>query len=111
MAERAQGKSEPDLTELVSGILSDAQKLIHQQFELVRQELKEELSGAGAAAASAGAGVGLVALSGVLSAQMLVHLLHRSTRLPLWSCYGLVGGLLGAGGVGALRHARDRAAA
>ena len=31
---------------------------------------------------------------------MLVHGLHRTTRLPLWGCYGLVGGLLGTIGVG-----------
>jgi hypothetical protein len=23
---------------------------------------------------------------------MMVHGLHRSTRIPLWGCYGLVGG-------------------
>jgi hypothetical protein len=30
---------------------------------------------------------------------MLVHLLHALTALPLWACYGIVGGLFAAGGI------------
>ena len=33
---------------------------------------------------------------------MLVHLLQALTALPLWACYGIVGGLLAAGGIGLL---------
>ena len=29
---------------------------------------------------------------------MLVHALHRFSRLPLWGCYGLVGSVLAATG-------------
>jgi hypothetical protein len=41
---------------------------------------------------------------------MLVHGLRRSTRLPLWGCYGLVGGLLGAVGTALLAEGRRKAA-
>jgi hypothetical protein len=38
----------------------------------------------------------------VLLILMLVHLLQALTALPLWACYGIVGGLLAAGGIGLL---------
>jgi Putative Actinobacterial Holin-X, holin superfamily III len=89
---------ETDLTPLLSEIVADSQKLISQQIELLRLELLGELQKAKNAAFSLGAGLGLVAAGGLLSTQMLVRLLHRSTRLPLWACYGVVAGLLGAAG-------------
>lgn len=100
---------EPSVTELVEGIVGDAQKLLSQQVDLLRQEVKEELRQAAAAGVSAGAGAGLVTLGGVLGSHMLVHLLHQGTRLPLWSCYGLVGGCLAVAGAQSLRHARGQA--
>jgi len=52
-----------------------------------------------------------VATGGVLTTLMLVHGLQRATRLPLWGCYGLVGGAFGAFGagllVGGMRKASD----
>jgi hypothetical protein len=30
---------------------------------------------------------------------MLVHVLQKVTRLPLWACHGLLGGSLGAAGI------------
>jgi hypothetical protein len=89
---------ETDLTPLLSEIVSDSHKLISQQVELLRLELMDELQKAKTAAFALGAGLGLVAAGGLLSTQMLVHLLHRSTRLPLWACYGILAGLLGAVG-------------
>jgi len=40
---------------------------------------------------------------------MVVHVLNKATRLPLWSCYGLVGGALGAAGAGLLAAGRREA--
>ena len=58
-----------------------------------------------------GAGTVLVATGGILTTLMLVHGLQRATRLPLWGCYGLVGGAVGAFGagllVGGMRKAGD----
>jgi hypothetical protein len=51
---------------------------------------------------SLGIGIGLAAIGGWLLILMLVHLLHALTALPLWACYGIVGGLLAAGGIGLL---------
>jgi len=101
---------EPELTTLVKEIVADSGTLIGQQLALFRSEVHRELDEAKEAALAIGAGAGLVATGGVLSALMLVHALHKGTRLPLWSCYGLVGGFLGASGLGLLAAGRDRAA-
>jgi len=101
---------EPDLTTLVKEIIHDSEALIGQQLRLLRSEVREELDQAKDAALAIGAGAGLVATGGVLTALMAVHALHKATRLPLWGCYGLVGGLLGATGAGLLAVGRREAA-
>ena len=72
-----------------------------EQMEIGRQIGVEGLGGK-TAAVQMGAGAGLLAAGGLLTTLMAVHLLHRSTGLPLWACYGLVGGTLGAAGAGLL---------
>src|SRR5438309_1065138 len=96
--------SEPPLSTLVEGIVADSQKLISQQIELVREEVRQDIRQLKNSALSMGAGAGLATLAGVLSAQMLVHLVHKSTRLPLWGSYGVVGGLMGAAAAGLFRR-------
>ena len=110
MVQKSTSPSEPSLAQLVDGIVTDVQKLVRQQLDLFRGEVQQEIDRAKTAAVSMGAGAGLVALGGVLSAQMLVHGLHKSTRIPLWGCYGLVAGALGATGVSLLNNARKQAA-
>lgn len=100
MGKRTDEAERPDLATLVREIVEDSETLIGQQVSLLRSEVRRELQQAGGAASSLGAGVALVATGGVLTSLMVVHALHRSTRLPLWGCYGLVGGLLGAVGTG-----------
>ena len=111
MAKKKKGESEPDVKDLIQDILHDAQQLMGQQLDLLRSEVREEVGHVRDAAVSGGSGAGLLALGGVLAAQMAVHGLHRSARLPLWVCYGLVGGLAGAGGWGLLRQASRQVAA
>ena len=94
-----------DMSGLVRAIAGDAERLIGQHAALVREEIREGLSPAPAALAAIGAGAGLVAAGGVLGSLMVVHGLHKSTRIPLWGCYGLVGGALAAAG---LRPGRGR---
>jgi hypothetical protein len=101
--------AEPSIAELAEGILADSQRLISQQFELLRYEVRQEVAKAGKAAAEGAAGAGLVTLGGVLAAHAAVHGLHRVTRLPLWSCYGLAAALCGTAGADALRRARRQA--
>ena len=100
-----------DLGDLLGAVLRDAEALAGQHVALLRAELRHELVEAGLAAASVGVGASLTAAAGVLGSLMLVHKLHDSTRVPLWGCYGLVGGALGAVGVGLLASGLGRAAA
>src|SRR5262249_34280894 len=92
---------------LLGTIAPDAKGLLGQQPHPFPAEVGQELGKAGTAAASVAAGGGLTAAGGLLSGFMLAHLLHKLTGAPLWACYGLVGGGLGAAGVALLRSGRD----
>lgn len=109
MGHTAEDRSDPGVTGLVEGIVTDAERLLGQQFALFRAEVCEELDRAKAAAASGGAGIGLLAVTGILVTQALVQGLHEASGLPLSACYALVGGAVGAAGVGLLRHAQREA--
>lgn len=100
-----------DLPDLIGAVLHDTATLASQHADLLRAELRADLAEAGLAAASVGAGAGLTAAAGVLGSLMLVHKLHDATRIPLWGCYGLVGGALGALGAGLIASGVRRAAA
>jgi hypothetical protein len=102
MADNIARPSTSDTGELVQAIAQDAGRLIEEQFRLLRSEVEQEIAKARRAAISVGLGAGLVATGGILGTLMAVHFLHRTTQLPLWGCYGLVGGLLGAAGAGLL---------
>lgn len=99
-----------DLPTLIGGIARDTGTLVQQQVDLLRADLVSEARRAGGAVLSMAAGGGLVAAGGLLSGMMLVHALHRATRLPLWVCYGLVGSGLGATGLTLLRDGREKIA-
>jgi len=93
---------QPSLTELVSGIVSDAQRLFHQQIEMVKAEFKEDLRKTKQTALAFAAGGVLIALGVVLLAVALVYGLYAAAapHLPLWACWAIVGGLIVAlGGV------------
>jgi hypothetical protein len=102
MTKKHDTASEPQLAAVAEGIINDIQKLVGEHIDLLREEVKGEVRQAATAAASLGTGAGLTALGGVLGTLMVVHLLHRTTRLPLWACYGLVGGTVGGLGAGLL---------
>ena len=110
MAKTPSTETEPPLSALVGEIVRDAEQLIGQHVALLRTEVIQELNKAKRSALALGAGAGLLAVAGVLSTQMLVHLLHEATGLPLWGCYGLVAAGLGAAGYRLLTAGRRQAA-
>jgi hypothetical protein len=79
---------------LVGGIVNDAKELFLQQVALTKLEVRYELRKAKSKALALGIGIGVSALGGVLLMLMLVHVLAAVTVVPLWGCYGIVGGLL-----------------
>jgi hypothetical protein len=91
------------MRDLLARIVEDGGKLLSQQFELFRAEVRDELRRAVGAAGLTAAGGGLVAIAGFLSGQMIAHQVHRATGLPLWASYGVAAGALGATGAALLR--------
>lgn len=84
----------PDVsvTQLVSGIIIDAKKLIKQQLALLRHEVKDDLRKAREAGLSLLWGSVIALVGSILLALMVIQLLSWSApELPLWACYGIVG--------------------
>ncbi len=92
---------EPTVTALVSGIITDAQQLIQQQFAMFRQEIHQDMGKLKSGALSLALGVGIAGGGGVLVLLMLPLLLYAEVPgLPLWACCGIVGAVLTALGAG-----------
>ena len=98
MEEGVQCDPEPRIATLVSGIVSDGQRLIEQQLTLLRREIEGEIRRMRNAVISLAIGAGTSAVGALLLVAMVVHLLNAYSDLPLWGCYGLVGGVLLGGG-------------
>jgi hypothetical protein len=88
--------SPPTMASLVGGIVNDAQVLLKQELQLAKCELAHEFHLAKQAAITLGVGLGIATFGALLLVFMLVYLLHwaLSERLPLWSCFGIVGAVL-----------------
>lgn len=93
---------------LVSGIVTDGRELVRLYLALLRAEIRMNVRKAQEAGLLLVAGV-LAALAGsLLCSLMMVHLLSWvAPALPLWSCFGIVGTLVGALG-GTLAYAAVR---
>lgn len=109
MAVDAPSGAKSGLVNIVTGILQDLRVLMRQEAQLLRDEVKLELSKAGRAASGLGIGAGLLAVGALFLLLMLVHGLHEWTGLPLWASYGLIGVILG--GIGGVLLSRARSLA
>jgi hypothetical protein len=99
MAIDAKPGPDASVTELVSGIVSDTQVLMKQQFDLLKAEVREDLRQARDAGLLMAGGAGLAFVSGVLLTFMLVYLLHWAIPdFPLWASYGAWGLIAGVAG-------------
>lgn len=88
----SQHTSEPSVAALVGGIVNDVKDLLVQELALTKLEVQDTLRKAKTAAIALGLGIGVVAIGGMLL--MLVQVLAAYTEIPLWGCYGIVGGVL-----------------
>ena len=90
---------EPTLGELLTGLMHDAQRLLQQEVALAKYEIRVETRKIILAVMALGLGIVIAAVGGGLLILMLVHLLHTLTVLPLWACYGIIGGLFAVVGI------------
>jgi len=91
------------MTELVSGIISDAQTLIKQQFAMLRAETKQDIDKCMQAGKFMGVGAALSTVGVLFLAVSLVHLLNWAVpTLPYFACWAIVGAAITACGVAAL---------
>jgi Putative Actinobacterial Holin-X, holin superfamily III len=100
--------SEPTVAQLVNGLVSDAALLMRQELALAKHELYEEARKTKAAVAALGAGIGIAAIGGLLLIIMLVHLLRALTEWPVWTCYGIVGGVFTVVGIALLYKGKQQ---
>ena len=90
----------PSLAQLVSGIADDAQKLIHQQYQMLRSEVKEDMRRTKAAVQYLGVGAGLAVVGALFLLISLPLLLNWAFNWPAWGGWALMGGVLAVvGGV------------
>jgi hypothetical protein len=89
----------PSITGLVSGILGDAQTLLHQQTALARAEFKAEVHRAVQAAVLLAAGAVIMLPALFLLANVLVYFLHEEDGLTWWASHGVVGAAFAVVGV------------
>src|SRR5262245_11018932 len=99
MATDVRSTQETSVTSLVTGIISDVQDLVKQQFEMLKQEVRSDVRKTRDAGFVLGLGAWLGLIGGILLLMMLVHLTQWLTEWPLWVCYGIWGALLFASGV------------
>jgi hypothetical protein len=110
MPEHLQTETPPSMTSLVEGIIADAQRLIRQELALARSEIQEEWTKTKTAAAALGVGMVVVTLGGIFLCLTLVYLIQWLSEMPLWACYGIVGGLFTLIGLGLMYAGRKQAA-
>jgi Putative Actinobacterial Holin-X, holin superfamily III len=80
-------------SDLLSGIFIDVAKLLAQELELAKLKLQEELRQAKAYFALVIL-VGFIAAMGLLMMLLMaVFLLNADVKLPLWECFGIIGGV------------------
>jgi hypothetical protein len=103
--------SPPSMTSLLAGIVEDIQNLVRQEISLARQEMRQEWEKTKTAIGSMAIGAGMLAFSSILLVFMLVYLLNwlTSDRIPLWGCFGIIGGVIAAVGVCLLLFGKQRA--
>jgi hypothetical protein len=92
---------EPSVTALVTGIISDAEDLFKQQFDLLKHEVRDDFRKTKEAGLVLGLGASLGLVGAILLALMLVYLTQwLAPELPLWGCFGIWGAIVFLAGAG-----------
>lgn len=95
------GNGASPIPALIAGIVHDAQKLISQQIELLKREIKEDIRNLALALAFVAVGASLCFLSIIMLCFAGVYGLNALTGQPMWACFLIatavflsIGGLL-----------------
>jgi hypothetical protein len=99
---------EGSVSQLLSGLVADAQTLVRREIDLAKTEVSAELQKAREGGMLLGAGVGLAVVGGILLGHMLAHLLQDVFDISLWISYLVVGAVLAVAGVVLLRQGASR---
>jgi len=83
---------------LLSGLVTDVEDLVQQQFELFKCEIKKEMREARQALLPMLAGAGILAMATFFLAFAVVYLVNIASGWPLWVCFALVAVGLGIAG-------------
>ena len=90
---------EPSLTQLLSGIVGDAQNLLKQQLAMFRTEIKMDVRRTKQALVALICGTAIASIGVILLCFGLVYGLEALVpSLPLWACFAIVGGVFAIGG-------------
>jgi hypothetical protein len=90
--------SDASVSELISGLVNDAQQLVHREIDLAKHEVAIEVNKVKQGAVALGIGAGLAVIGALLLGHMLVYLVQSLTGLSIWVSYLIVGGLFAIGG-------------
>jgi len=91
-------RDEGSVSQLISGIVGDAQVLVRQEIALARQEISAEISNAKQAGIKLGIAGGVLAVGGLLLILALAQGIAALLHWPVWAGYGLVGVVLAIAG-------------
>lgn len=90
--------TEQSVVGIISGIIDDFQRLISQQMDMVRAEIRTDWDKTKSAIWPIAVGSVVLLIGGILLSVMFVYLIHWATSppntdpatIPLWGCFGLV---------------------
>jgi hypothetical protein len=87
------------VTELVTGIINDAQHLLRQQVDMLKSEVHEDLRRTKQATMLGGLGIVALTVGTLGLVFFLVNLLHERFEYSMTASWGIIGGLFLAAGI------------
>jgi len=81
------------VTELVSGIISDAQRLAREQFDMLKAEFHEDLHRTKQALQFSALGIVMLTVGGISAVFGLVYVLHERWQFSMWASWAIIGAL------------------
>ena len=83
----------PSWSALISGIFIDAAQLFAHELELAKIELREDIRSAKTFIGFFLVGLAIAAIGLFMVLMMLAYLMDATTIVPLWGCFGIIGGI------------------